>query len=116
NDKRLDNTLRIGYLRINFPDVAIALSPGTDVTRERVLRGVRPWSPGSSANQQFYDWLYGTVPMGGTPLHNSVNQVANYLRVPAGAKENPWTGNPARPADSDNPELACRRSYHVLFS
>jgi len=116
NDKRLDNTLRIGYLRINFPDVAIALSPGTDVTRERVLRGVRLWSPGSTANQQFYDWLYGTVPMGGTPLHNSVNQVANYLRVPAGAKENPWTGNPARPADSENPELACRRSYHVLFS
>lgn len=115
-DKRLDNTLRIGYMRINFPDVAIALSPGTDVKRERVLRGVRLWTPGSTANQQFYDWLYGTVPMGGTPLHNSVNQVANYLRVPAGAKENPWSSNPALPADADNLELACRRSYHVLFS
>ncbi|NIU63040.1 MAG: hypothetical protein GWN66_20120, partial [Pseudomonas stutzeri] len=55
NDERLNSTLRIGYMRINFPSRAIGLQLGSDVSQERVLRGVRLWSPGSTANQQFYD-------------------------------------------------------------
>ncbi|MBL0919979.1 MAG: hypothetical protein IBJ14_14850 [Hydrogenophaga sp.] len=116
NDRRLDHRLRVGYLRTNFPKVGIPYTPGVDVTHPHLLRGVRPWATGTAANRQFYDWLYGNVPMGVTPLHNAFDRVASYLRVPSGAVENPWAENPTRLHGSSNREMSCRRSYHVVFS
>src|SRR5690606_20749974 len=36
-DERLDNSLRIGYLRSNFPDDAIKLQPGKNIDSPGVL-------------------------------------------------------------------------------
>jgi type IV pilus assembly protein PilY1 len=116
NDPRLDNRLRVGYLRTNFPKVGIPYTPGVDVNLPHLLRGVRNWSTSGASNRQFYDWLYGNVPMGVTPLHNAFDKVASYLRVPQAATENPWAENPAALHSSGNREMSCRRSYHMVFS
>ncbi len=116
NDPRLNNRIRVGYLPINYLQEALALTPGTDVTRPHVLRGVRTWVAGSNDNKQVYDWLYKQMPMGATPLHNAVEKVASYLQVPAEAEENPWAVNPSLPASAANPEMSCRRSFNLVFS
>lgn len=57
------------------------------------------------------------APYGGTPLHNAIDKVASYYRVNnSGARENPWTSNPAALPSTTNPEMTCRRSFNLLFS
>ncbi len=113
--------IRVGYLPINGTSGAeISLQPGVDTGVEGTLRGVRlldkSLTTANNTNQRLYDWLYALVPNGGTPLHNTVKRVADYYRVPSGAQENPWATNPAALASTSNPEMTCRRSFHVLFS
>lgn len=116
SDKRLDRQVRIGYLPINDLGSAIGLRPGVTVDKPKVLRGARDWQTGSADNQALYDWLYFSTPFGGTPLHNAIDKVAGYLRVPADALENPWARDPGKPAGATNPEMSCRRAYNLVLS
>lgn len=116
SDPRLNNRIRVGYLPVNYLKESLALTPGTHVTQPHVLRGVRTWTIGSNDNRQVYDWLYNQMPMGATPLHNSIEKLASYLEVPSGAQENPWATDPRRLASATNPEMSCRRSFNLLFS
>ncbi|QHE86832.1 pilus assembly protein [Hydrogenophaga sp. BPS33] len=136
--------LRIGYLSINRRNGltvgAVDQTPGIDTGNNAVLRGVRLHSKGSPDTQRFYTWLYdqdGTAnrtsddgkdpsfnsatqrrdaPYGGTPLHNAMTKVADYLSVGTNAKENPWATDPSQLASSSNPEKSCRRSFNLMFS
>ena len=116
NDDYRDK-LRIGYYPINYSASSNAYNPGEYNTYPNLWRGVRLSSLAN--NQQLYSWLYayGSLPLGGTPLHNSLDKVAQYYNVTSVASENPWATNPAaREAGTSNPELACRRSFNILFS
>lgn len=113
--------IRVGYMPINNNGADITLTPGTDTTQPGVLRGVRMLDKSLTATgntqQQLYNWLYGMVPRGGTPLHNTVQRVGSYYSVPSGARENPWAVNPAALHDpTSNPEKSCRRSFNILMS
>lgn len=112
--------LRIGYYNINEDGSANTLFPGVDTTSTNKLRGVRLSS--ISNNTTLYNWLYGfgSIPAGGTPLHNSLDRIAQYYSVASksstAAKENPWATDPSKRESTSNPELTCRRSFNLLFS
>lgn len=113
--------IRVGYMPINHNGTTITWTPGTDTTQPAVLRGVRMLDKSLTAagntQQQIYDWLYGMVPWGGTPLHNAVQRVGDYYRVRSAARENPWAVNPAvLDHPTTNPEKSCRRSFNILLS
>lgn len=80
-----------------------------------VAKGVRPFELGSTTGnttntKPVFDWLYSQkiITAGGTPLHNAIKQVADYYQT-----DEPWYGNPTQ---SNSGQLACRRSYNILFS
>lgn len=112
--------LRIGYYNINENGSANTLFPGVDTTNTNKLRGVRLSS--ISNNTTLYNWLYGfgAIPAGGTPLHNSLDRIAQYYSVASksstAAKENPWATDPSQRESTSNPQLTCRRSFNLLFS
>lgn len=114
--------LRIGYLPINdftsanTGNIPMTRNPAVDNSAPSVLRGVRMLQGGSTANTQLYGFLNSVTSRGGTPLHNAINVVGQYYRVPNGAVENPWATNPAAVASTGNPEMSCRRSFNLLFS
>lgn len=113
-----DNLVRIGYRPINLR-VGSGSVPtlGVVVDRPHALRGVRTWARGSTANQQFYDWLYNIYLSSGTPLVRAYNEVGQYFGVSqTGAQENPWARNPTQLGSATNEEMNCRRSYHVALS
>lgn len=56
------------------------------------------------------------APAQGTPLHNTIDRVAQYYNVAAGVTENAWRTNPLTPTSATNPEMSCRRSFNLLFS
>ena len=116
SDKLTDGLARIGYRPINMvPESGAVPQLGKNTNRPQVLRGVRPWAKGP-ANEQFYQWLYGSYANGGTPLQRAYKDVASYLSVGTGAKEDPWARDPSRVSDDANPELGCRRAYQVVLS
>ncbi len=119
-------SLRIGYYNINEGQSANNAFIGIDSNAIK-FRGVRLSSRAN--NKALYDWLYGhgSFPIGGTPLHNSVDRVADYFALESkssggknptitAAKENPWAQDPSRLASANNSELSCRRSFNILFS
>lgn len=141
-----DDRLRVGYTLINERNNASIGQndriAGATTDRPLQLRGVRMHRRGTSDTAQIYTWLYdqdgtqnghsnmGLVPAftstanrrsapgGGTPLHNTVDRVAQYYRVDtnAGVTENPWRTYPASAASATNQEMTCRRSFNLLFS
>ena len=124
NPSKFDNELRSGYMPINDTTIpngplggntnlAIQNTPGSPASVPAVSRGVRPLERGTVANDQLFNWLAGVLPRGGTPLHNAVNQAANYYRMQNGVTENPWRTDPT---SSASPEMSCRRSFNLLFS
>lgn len=121
---KFDGELRIGYMPINDTTIpngtlggntilSIQNTPGSPASVPTVSRGVRMLERGSAANTQLYAWLYGILSRGGTPLHNAIDQAANYYRMLNGVTENPWRTDPT--SDS-SPEMNCRRSFNLLFS
>lgn len=117
NHKLKDGILRVGYQLINKALWPNPLVPGKDLGHPLVSRGVREWKRGSPDNEQFYSWLYRALPVGQTPLHNAFDNVAAYLKANGlDTKENPWASDPSGLPSATNPEMSCRRSYHVMFS
>jgi type IV pilus assembly protein PilY1 len=117
-----DNQLRVGYFTIDRPvagnmQTDNSVNPGQAGENVTFSRGVRMLRQNNDANtNQFYDWLYNIPIAGGTPLHNSVDRVANYYRMVNGTVENPYRTTPNAATSATNPELSCRRSFNLLFS
>lgn len=114
----LQKKIRIGYMLINRKEGQVMdLVPGVAQDNKDTLRGVRLLEFGTQDTTELYDWLYGQVPRGGTPLHNAVDKIAQYYRVNAsGVNENPWATDPTTTSSTTNPEMSCRRSFNLLFS
>lgn len=121
---KFDTELRMGYMPINDTTIpngtlggntnlAIQNTPGSPASVPTVSRGVRTLERGSAANTEMFNWLYNIISRGGTPLHNAINQAANYYRMQNGVTENPWR---TVPTSSSSPEMNCRRSFNLLFS
>lgn len=126
------NSLRLGYYNINEWKKESYSANGNFIgidNNEQRWRGVR--LSNNAGNEPFYKWLYGlgAMPVGGTPLHNAVQKVAQYYSVHSDTtgsgwnqttvtqNENPWAMDPSKPAHKvSNPELTCRRSFNILFS
>ncbi|MDQ7955232.1 MAG: PilC/PilY family type IV pilus protein [Pseudomonadota bacterium] len=114
-----DKKFRIGYSQYNATDT-VAHTWGTAGS---IVRGVRtftddPASPGNNWKTQFYNWLYGIIPAGGTNSHTALSLVGDYY---AGAVKayhgNPWKNDPASTADTDGAtDLSCRRAYSIVLS
>lgn len=144
-NNQYDKKLRLGYISINERNntsyQGISHTPGVTINSKGLLRGVRLHNLGGNDTQEIYTWLYdqdGTnngnsnsgadktfnssanrkfSPLGGTPLHNTLDRIADYYRVnQPDAKENPWSKNPAERENTTNQEMSCRRSYTLLFS
>jgi type IV pilus assembly protein PilY1 len=113
---KLQNKIRVGYISINEDGNKVGKTPGVDTTSTGTLRGVRTLLSNTSNNTTLYNWLYGQVPRGGTPLHNVIDKTAAYYSVGTGALEDPWATNSAALSSATNPEMSCRRSFNLLFS
>lgn len=116
SDKLKDGLARIGYRPLTLRSQSGMPLLGHDASKPHGLRGVRPWRRNTPEHKQFFDWLYGTYLQTGTPLLKAYAEVGNYFSVKPGSVENPWARNPAAMADAGNPELSCRRSYHLMLS
>jgi type IV pilus assembly protein PilY1 len=120
-DPKLSDQMRIGYMNINrrvgTAANPIDVAPGGATADAGVMRGVRMHTRGEDDADDIYTWLYTHLVVGGTPLHNSLDKVASYYRVPTtDATENPWAKNPSALASGTNEEMTCRRSFNLLFS
>ncbi|PIF78876.1 Tfp pilus tip-associated adhesin PilY1 [Variovorax sp. 54] len=113
-----DNKFRIGYSQYNQIDFKNEKSErATDI-----VRGVRYFKDENEADKkwktQFYDWLYGIVPISDTPSHNALFLAADYYDGNRNsARGNPWKNDPTSsdPTDDKN-DLSCRRAYAIMLS
>lgn len=104
-------TYRVGYGRIN-KDTAESIDGSSNIST--VEKGVRSFVSGSSGNKDsFYNWLFQQQPrQGGTPLRRAMDAVGQYYSTTA--NRGPWGANPG--TDETTPQLACRRSFHMLMT
>lgn len=122
SDRLKGGAARLGYRNINMGGLSVNTMPalGSSTQRPQSLRGVRPWA--DVDKKQFFDWLYGTYPGGGTPMRKAYRDIAAYFQGAQADAESPWAQDPSRPANNSadaklrNPELSCRRSYQVALS
>lgn len=80
-----------------------------DVRVRGVVKGVRKFG---DVKSDFYSWLYGQSPNGGTPLQRALEGAGQYYEFSARA----WADDPARAAGSTNPARECRQSYTILMT
>lgn len=118
-----EQQLRIGFGRINNVTNAIdpwrtetltanpALGPIDGVTNPGALvRGVRPFTVGSSARAEVFDWLFSLAWANPTPNREAIDSMGRYF----GRTDNrgPWGAMPG--TDDPAPHLACRRNFALL--
>ncbi len=101
----IDPTFRIGFGSINGRNNS-ALPAPTSSYNGKTIANVEPFGDGTSGTQkaQFWNWLVGEFPSGGTPLRVALDAVGQYYESPQ-----PW-----KTSNTDGTELACRQSYTIL--
>ncbi len=122
----LNAQLRLGYGRINYfangpgqwpldpsstpgaslPNVDGQSAPG------HVVRGVRDFTPGTTARAEVFDWLFQLKASGWTPNREALDAVGRYFSRADAA--GPWSDNPGVGPGGGSADLACRRSYAIL--
>lgn len=110
-----NNKFRIGYSQYN------STTPNKNYSEaSNIVRGVRYFrdDPGNSWKTQFYTWLYGVVPAGGTPSHKAYTLAAQYYNKDfITSNGNPWKNDPTSTAsENKTDDLSCRRSYAIVLS
>lgn len=109
-----DNKFRVGYVQYNNNgDDALGIVSGVNYFRDEAAANGKKWKT------NFYDWIYGINPKGGTPSHNALVLAADYY---AGSTTKPITSAPLNtpwkndPNDPKSGELSCRRAYSIVLS
>ena len=104
-------TYRVGYGRIN-KDTTSSIDGSSNIST--VEKGVRSFVTGSEGNKDsFYTWLFQQQPRsGGTPLRRAMDAVGQYYSYTG--NKGPWGANPG--TEDTNPQLACRRAFHMLMT
>lgn len=59
----------------------------------------------------FFNWLFGVVPNGGTPLRNALDAAGKYYTTDA-----PWRTDPSDARENPSDMLSCRQSFSVLMT
>lgn len=75
-----------------------------------ITQGVRKYDENHRKN--FYNWLYGITPDGGTPLRTALEAAGAYYEGSLRA----WSDNPASDAGDDNPARECRQAFTILMT
>ncbi len=120
-----ENKFRIGYAQYNTKSGAEYKPSSSIVSGVRYFRDDAA-NVSNNWKTKLYQWLYDIVPAGGTPSHQAVSLVADYLsgsNVYAGSTDvrknhgNPWKNDPTSDKPESNAEdLSCRRSFSVVIS
>ncbi|MDA7415205.1 PilC/PilY family type IV pilus protein [Xenophilus arseniciresistens] len=105
------NKFRVGYVQYNIGGAAAT----------NIIRGVRYFKDEDTSSKnwktQFYNWIYGISPNGGTPSHNALSLAANYYNgTGKSTYGNPWKNDPTSTADTTSEDLSCRRAYSIVLS
>lgn len=101
----IDGGIRVGYGRIN---------KGTNSTIDGkslpvIQRGVRAFE--GASRKEFYDWLFGVVSSGSTPLRRSLNAAGQYFENDHAT--GPWSTTPGVAGGN---HLSCRKSFTILMT
>lgn len=102
---------RVGYGRINKSSAA-SVDGSPNITT--VEQGVRVFGNVSGGGKAvFYNWLFSQAPKkGGTPLRRALDAVGQYYSYTD--NKGPWGATPG--TSTTTPQLACRRSFHLLMT
>ncbi|QFZ87738.1 pilus assembly protein PilY [Variovorax paradoxus] len=109
-----DNKFRVGYTQYNNGgSKASSIVSGVNYFRDEAGATGRKWKT------NFYEWIYGINPGGGTPSHNALVLAANYYAgnvttsITSAPLSSPWKNDPN---DLTSGELSCRRAYAIVLS
>lgn len=113
----IDPTFRIGFGSIDggnvgglgsdyYPFTTTIPWYGSTISYPTGIAIVKPFGSGASGTQKanFWSWLAGEPPGGGTPLRMALDFVGKYYE----------TAQPWQTSDGDKTKLACRQSYTIL--
>ncbi|MHB8921011.1 MAG: pilus assembly protein [Halothiobacillus sp.] len=107
----IDPTFRIGFGSIDGANIAGLPSDTYSYYdayngQTNYIAQVKPFGDGTSGTQKlnFWNWVIGEQPGGGTPLRQALDQVGQYYQ----------TAQPWQTSSSDTTQLACRQSYAIL--
>ena len=122
----IDDKIRLGYGRLNYFANGPIAWPGISSTQPpailpaidgqanpgHLIRGVRPFTIGSTDRQEVFDWLFGLNPVGGTPNREAIDATGKYfMRADA---RGPWANTPGTGDPAGTEQLACRRNFAIL--
>ncbi|TAL87572.1 MAG: pilus assembly protein PilY [Rhodanobacter sp.] len=98
-------TFRVGFGSINGRNNSALPSP-TSVYNNKTIAAVQLFGDGTPGTQkaEFWNWLVGEFPSGGTPLRVALDAVGQYYQ-----SSQPW-----QTSNTDHTEIACRQSNTIL--
>lgn len=102
----IDNRIRLGWQSMNR-----CRGIPSDSASCNNNNGVRPLAGGHRTN--FMTWVNGLTNSGPTPSHLMIENAGQYLSNQTLGISSPWA---ADPGVTQNPVLACRKSYHILMT
>ncbi|RMX04984.1 hypothetical protein D8I35_14125 [Corticibacter populi] len=102
-----NDAIRIGWMSMNAKTTSgrTTTYPGTEPTIKILDSTVRT---------EFFNWITGLTPEGGTPAHRMLYRAGEYLKNNTAA----WASYPSGsvPAGKNQQYLGCRRSYNVFLT
>ncbi len=135
----IDDNIRLGYGRLNYfadgpvppvvnPVVSLPASTSTTVLLPKppatlplldgeanpghIVRGVRPFTIGSTERQELFTWLFGLHGIGGTPIREAMDAMGKYYkRIDT---KGPWANAPGTGDAIGASQLACRRNFSII--
>lgn len=100
----LDNTVRVGFGKINSTNTGV-----DDSTKGTVLTGVRKFT--GTARTTFFQKLYDVVINNdGTPMRKAFDDVGQYFML-----DKPWFDDPTQSQSVDTCKT-CRQSFHIVMT
>ena len=71
---------------------------------------------GTIARTEFFNRLYNSPASGGTPLRAAMQRAGNSFALGATNQYSPYREVPGDPINSANPELSCRKNFHIMMT
>jgi type IV pilus assembly protein PilY1 len=122
----IDEKIRIGYGRLNYfadgplpwstapstkPPTILPVLDG-QANPGHIVRGVRPFTIGSSDRQEIFTWLFGLNGVGGTPIREAMDAAGKYYQ--RADSQGPWANAPGTGDPTGSTQLACRKNFTLI--
>jgi type IV pilus assembly protein PilY1 len=122
----IDDKIRIGYGRLNYfadgptpwplvpstkPPAVLPVLDG-QANPGHIVRGVRPFTLGSSDRQEVFTWLFGLSGVGGTPIREAMDAAGKYYQ--RSDNQGPWSNIPGTGDPTSSTQLACRKNFTLI--